>query len=101
MSVVLEKTTGNGPIWSCFRGGLAKGKNSRTRFERPNKEVTMKLIVTIDVEEEGLFCGRCDQDNLPEEDVDYLRHPDLIFRDMDTNPTLLLTYPLACHILIR
>ncbi len=55
----------------------------------------MKLAVTIDVEEEGLFRGRYDQRETSIENIARLVSLDPIFREWGVRPTLLLTYPVA------
>ncbi len=57
----------------------------------------MKLVVTIDVEEEGLFNGRYESRNVSVNNVAELPRLDSIFREWNITPTLLLTYPVACH----
>jgi hypothetical protein len=53
----------------------------------------MKLIVTIDVEEEGLFSNRYDPQDTPVTNVAELVSLDPIFREWGIRPTLLVTYP--------
>jgi hypothetical protein len=55
----------------------------------------MKLAVTIDVEEEGLFSGRYESRNVPVENIAHLTRLDPIFREWAIAPTLLLTHPVA------
>jgi hypothetical protein len=57
----------------------------------------MKLVVTIDVEEEGLFLGRYDQRDVSLRNVPCLRRLDSIFAEFNIHPTLLVTYAVACH----
>jgi hypothetical protein len=57
----------------------------------------MRLVVTIDVEEEGLFRGRYDSANLAVENVPELARLDPIFQEWGIRPTLLVTYPVARH----
>jgi hypothetical protein len=56
---------------------------------------SVKLAVTIDVEEEGLFSGRYESRNVSVENVAELSRLDPIFREWNIAPTLLLTYPVA------
>jgi hypothetical protein len=55
----------------------------------------VKLAVTIDVEEEGLFSGRYEARNAPVENVAHLPRLDPIFREWAVAPTLLLTHSVA------
>lgn len=55
----------------------------------------MKLAVTIDVEEEGLFSGRYTPHNTSVENVAFLSCLEPIFREWAIAPTLLLTHPVA------
>lgn len=57
----------------------------------------MKLAVTIDVEEEGLFTNSYDQHNHRVENVRFLLQLDRLFRHLDIRPTLLVTYPVIRH----
>ena len=57
----------------------------------------MKLAVTIDVEEEGLFSGRYESRNVSVNNVAELPRLDSIFREWNITPTLLPTYPVTCH----
>lgn len=57
----------------------------------------MKLAVTIDVEEEGLFNGRYDSGRVPVQNVGRLSLLDPIFRELGIHPTLLLSYHVAKH----
>lgn len=57
----------------------------------------MKLVVTIDVEEEGLFSDCYDQHNNRVENVRHLVLLDSLFRQLDIRPTLLVTYPVINH----
>jgi hypothetical protein len=57
----------------------------------------MKLVVTIDVEEEGLFSGAYDVRNVPVENVPHLTRLDPIFQEWGIRPTLLVTYRVAEH----
>ena len=52
----------------------------------------MKLVVTIDVEEEGLFRNRYSPHDAPVKNVAELVSLDPIFRDWGIRPTLLVTY---------
>ncbi len=55
----------------------------------------VKLAVTIDVEEEGLFSGKYNRTDIPVENVKELQVLDSVFREWDIRPTLLLTYQVA------
>lgn len=60
----------------------------------------MKLAITVDVEEEGLFSGRYESHNVSTENVPSLERLDPVFREWHISPTLLLTHPVAnaeCH----
>jgi hypothetical protein len=57
----------------------------------------MKLVVTIDVEEEGLFSNCYDQDNCMVENVRHLERLDPLFRELDIRPTMLVAYPVINH----
>jgi hypothetical protein len=57
----------------------------------------MKLSVTIDVEEEGLFSGSYESLNAPVSNVPALQKLDGIFIGWGIRPTLLLTYQVAEH----
>jgi hypothetical protein len=57
----------------------------------------MKLVVTIDVEEEGLFSGRYDPHDTPVSNVAELAGLDPIFREWEIRPTLLATYPVMSN----
>jgi hypothetical protein len=57
----------------------------------------MKLVVTIDVEEEGLFRNHYDSRNVSVKNVSELERLDPIFREWAIHPTLLVTYPAANH----
>jgi hypothetical protein len=57
----------------------------------------MKLAVTIDVEEEGLFRGKYDFKDVPVTNVPELRKLDHIFGEWGIRPTLLVTYPVIRH----
>jgi hypothetical protein len=54
-------------------------------------------VVTIDVEEEGLFTGRYESRNVTAENVKELTCLDSIFREWNIKPTLLVAYPVARH----
>ncbi|MEW6669112.1 MAG: hypothetical protein AB1512_28205 [Thermodesulfobacteriota bacterium] len=56
----------------------------------------MKLALTIDVEEEGLFRGRYPAGPAPVENVSRLRVLRPLFSELGIRPTLLVTYPVAC-----
>jgi hypothetical protein len=56
----------------------------------------MKLVLTIDVEEEGLFRGEYLTENVPTENVSRLRVLTPLFSGLGIRPTLLVTYPVAC-----
>ncbi len=60
--------------------------------------MSLKLAVTIDVEEEGLFQGRDDSRNASVNNVSELIRLDSIFQDWGIRPTLLITYPVARHV---
>lgn len=55
----------------------------------------MKLLVTIDVEEEGLFTGKYDPLDPPVTNVKALSMLDPVFRKWAIRPTLLLSYHVA------
>lgn len=55
----------------------------------------MKLIVTIDVEEEGLFQGKYDPFEAPTTNVSALELLDHLFLKWNIRPTLLVTYQVA------
>ncbi len=55
----------------------------------------MKLVVTIDVEEEGLFQGKYDPFHAPTTNVSSLELLDEVFLKWNIHPTLLLTYHVA------
>ena len=55
----------------------------------------MKLAVTIDVEEEGLFSGAYASGDVPVDNVPHLERLDGMFRRLGIRPTLLVTYPVA------
>lgn len=57
----------------------------------------MKLAVTIDVEEEGLFSGRYETRSVSAKNVAELSRLDPIFREWNITPTLLLTHSVARH----
>ena len=57
----------------------------------------MKLAVTIDVEEEGLFRGNYDPFEAPTTNVSSLELLDHLFLKWKINPTLLVTYQVAKH----
>src|SRR4030042_6185757 len=57
----------------------------------------MKLAITIDVEEEGLFRGKYDSCNALVTNVSQLRRLDSIFMEWAVLPTLLITYPVAIN----
>jgi hypothetical protein len=59
------------------------------------RAMPVKLAVTIDVEEEGLFLGQYSRTNAPVENVKELKVLDPVFREWDIRPTLLLTYQVA------
>lgn len=52
----------------------------------------MRLVVTIDVEEEGLFSNRYDSGNAPVDNVAELKRLDPIFREWNIRPTLMTAY---------
>lgn len=55
----------------------------------------MKVAVTIDVEEEGLFANRYEPGDAPVNNVGSLRLLDPVFRDWGIRPTLLVSYQVA------
>ncbi|MFH0824506.1 MAG: hypothetical protein V2B18_17260 [Pseudomonadota bacterium] len=55
----------------------------------------MKLVVSIDVEEEGLFSGQYPERDVPVENVPCLMKLDTLFRDQGIRPTLLISYQAA------
>jgi hypothetical protein len=55
----------------------------------------MKLAVTIDVEEEGLFRGTYETGNAPVENVSRLGLLHLIFSELEIHPTLFVSYQAA------
>jgi hypothetical protein len=60
----------------------------------------VKLVVTIDVEEEGLFSGRYESHNVSVKNVAELARLDPVFREWNIKPTLLLAHAVAsdeCH----
>jgi hypothetical protein len=57
----------------------------------------MKLAITIDVEEEGLFRGKYDPHNTSVSNVSQLRRLDSIFLEWGIRPTLLTTYPVVSN----
>ena len=57
----------------------------------------MKLAVTIDVEEEGLFLGKYDSGDVPVSNVPELGKLDPLFRQWGIRPTMLVTYPVIRH----
>ncbi|MBI5818991.1 MAG: hypothetical protein HZA88_08375 [Verrucomicrobia bacterium] len=57
----------------------------------------MKLAVTIDVEEEGLFSGRYETRGVSVKNVAELPRLDSIFREWNIAPTLLLAHSVASH----
>jgi len=61
----------------------------------------MKLLVTIDVEEEGLFQGAYPSRNVPVTNVHALAGLDPIFREWGIRPTLLVSYRVAIHARLR
>jgi len=52
----------------------------------------MKLIVTIDVEEEGLFSGKYASNSASARNVQMLRKLDPIFREYDVHPSLMVAH---------
>ncbi|MEJ2718540.1 MAG: hypothetical protein P8182_15625 [Deltaproteobacteria bacterium] len=52
----------------------------------------MRLAVTIDVEEEGLFSSRYEPGNAPVRNVVELKRLDPVFREWDIRPTLMIAY---------
>ena len=73
----------------------------KVRFETPTfsliRSKNMKLAVTIDVEEEGLFSGRYDKYDAPVHNVSKLSLLDPLFREWGIRPTLFLSYKVAQH----
>jgi hypothetical protein len=59
--------------------------------------MSLKVVVTIDVEEEGLFRGRYHSHGSSVNNVSELTKLDSIFREWGVRPTLLVTYPVAAH----
>lgn len=57
----------------------------------------MKLVVTIDVEEEGLFSGSYASHDNAVTNVTELASLDPLFRELGIRPTLLVTYPVITH----
>jgi hypothetical protein len=57
----------------------------------------MKLAVTIDVEEEGLFLGKYDPGNVQVSNVPQLARLDPLFSQWGIRPTLLVSYPVIRH----
>jgi hypothetical protein len=57
----------------------------------------VKLAVTIDVEEEGLFSGRYETRGVSVKNVAELPRLDSIFREWNIAPTLLLAHSVASH----
>ena len=57
----------------------------------------MKLTVTVDVEEEGLFSGSYQPDNNPISNVKKLGLLNPIFKDLDIKPTLFTSYPVVSN----
>ncbi|MHC1745029.1 MAG: hypothetical protein AB9873_18655 [Syntrophobacteraceae bacterium] len=56
----------------------------------------MKLVISIDVEEEGLFCRRYSRRPPGVENVAHLRRIEPISRELGVPLTLLVTHPVAC-----
>jgi len=59
--------------------------------------VSLKLALTIDVEEEGLFSKEYEPRNVPVRNVPELNRLDAMFRELDIRPTLLVTYQVVRH----
>jgi hypothetical protein len=57
----------------------------------------MKLALTIDVEEEGLFQNQYDSVDAPTDNVKELARLDSIFREWDIRPSLLVSYQVIRH----
>jgi hypothetical protein len=57
----------------------------------------VKLAVTIDVEEEGLFRGTYDSARISTTNVPSLALLDSVFREFDIHPTLLVSYQVASN----
>jgi hypothetical protein len=65
--------------------------------EEPTDRSRLRLAVTIDVEEEGLFLGQYASGAAPTENVGELLLLDPIFREWDIRPTLLVSYQVIRH----
>jgi hypothetical protein len=57
----------------------------------------MKLVVTIDVEEEGLFSAKYNHRDVPVNNVSSLAKLDPVFSELGIRPTLLVSYQVARH----
>jgi len=57
----------------------------------------MKLALTIDVEEDGLFSGRYEPGDSPSDNVSHLARLTDLFSRLQIRPTLLVTYQVARH----
>ena len=57
----------------------------------------MKLAVTIDVEEEGLFCGRYPNGDAPVTNVRRLERLSGLMSEFGIRPTLFVTWQVARH----
>jgi len=57
----------------------------------------LRLVVSVDVEEEGLFTGCYPPGDAPVSNVRRLLDLDPMFRDLGIRPTLLVTYQVARH----
>jgi hypothetical protein len=57
----------------------------------------VRLVVSIDVEEEGLFTGEYARGRAPVRNVPWLGRLDPLFRDAGIRPTLLISYQVARH----
>jgi hypothetical protein len=69
----------------------------RRAHDRFRERESLKLVVSVDVEEEGLFTGRYVPGDAPVSNVRRLLDLDPMFRDLGIRPTLLVTYQVARH----
>lgn len=65
--------------------------------EKPGVRMPIKLVVTIDVEEEGLFSNRYDPHNRSVTNVRQLVTLDATFQEFGIRPCLMVTYPVITH----
>ncbi len=56
----------------------------------------MKLVISVDVEEEGLFCGQYHRKPLGVKNVAHLRRIECVSKEFGFPFTLLAAYPVAC-----